>query len=221
MFGFLRRWRTLAMVAIFAAVAAAIPMLSSHDHAAIAATSARTNRAAFHDAMRRLWEDHIVWTRMFIVSAVADLPDLSQATDRLLANQDGIGSAIAPFYGEAAGEQLTGLLRDHILGAAALLAAAKSGDEAAVDVASTAWYANGDDIAAFLNAANPRAWPLDEMRAMMRDHLDLTLREAVARLEGRYADDVAAYDRIHGQILHMADMLSDGIIAQFPSSFAP
>jgi hypothetical protein len=218
--GFLRRWRTLAMVAVIAAGAIAIPLVSSHDHSAVAATSARSNRAAFHDAMRQLWEDHIVWTRMFIVSAVAGLPDLPEATDRLLANQDDIGRAVAPFYGEAAGEQLSALLRDHILGAAALLDAAKAGDEAATTAASTAWYANGDDIAAFLNAANPGAWPLDEMRAMMRDHLDLTLAEAVARLEGRYADDVAAYDRIHAQILHMADMLSDGITGQFPASFA-
>jgi len=29
-----------------------------------------------------------------------------------------------------------------------------------------------------------------------------------------------AYDRVHVHILHMADLLSDGIIAQFPSAFA-
>jgi hypothetical protein len=61
---------------------------------------------------------------------------------------------------------------------------------------------------------------LADLDAMMQDHLDLTLEEAVARLQGRYADDIAAYDQIHVQILSMADMLSDGIIAQFPSKFA-
>lgn len=185
-----------------------------------AAANARDNRAAFHDGMRQLWEDHIVWTRMFIVSAAADLPDLSVATDRLLRNQDDIGDAIKPFYGEAAGEQLSALLREHILGAAALLSAAKAGDTAGVEAASAAWYANADEIAAFLHQANPGQWDLAEIKAMMRDHLDLTLAEAVARLQGRYADDAAAYDQIHVQILHMADMLSDGIIAQFPSQFA-
>jgi hypothetical protein len=213
-----RSWQIL-IVAIALAAAILSPSLISHDHSA-AAANARTNRAAFHDAMRHLWEDHIVWTRMVIVSMVEELPDQAVATDRLLRNQDDIGDAIRPFYGEAAGEQLSTLLREHIVGAATLLDAAKAGDSAAVEEAAAAWYANGDEIAAFLNRANPGNWPLAEMQAMMRDHLDLTLAEAVARLEGRYADDVVAYDAIHVQILHMADMLSDGIIAQFPAKFA-
>lgn len=195
------------------------PAPTGHD-SAIDAHNGKLSRAAFHDAMRGLWEDHIVWTRMFIVSATGDLPDLSVATDRLLRNQDDIGDAVKPYYGEDGGEQLSALLREHILGAAALLDAAKAGDAAAVQTASAAWYANGDEIAAFLAQANPRNWPADEMKAMMHDHLDLTLAEAVARLEGRYAHDTAAYDQIHVQILHMADMLSDGLIAQFPEKFA-
>ena len=179
--------------------------------------SAAATRTAFRAAMRQLWEDHITWTRLFIVSAVADLPDLGPTTERLLRNQQDIGNAIKPFYGEAAGTQLTTLLREHILIAADILSAAKLGDGAALDEASARWYENANDIAAFLNAANPRNWPLDEMRAMMRSHLDLTLAEAVARLTGDFASDIALYDQVHVQILHMADMLSAGIINQFPN----
>jgi hypothetical protein len=180
-------------------------------------------KAAFHDAMRKLWEDHIVWTRQFIVSAATEsgnLTDIGPTTDRLLANQTDIGNALKPFYGETAGNQVTALLRDHILRAADLVAAAKAGDPAAVETASAAWYQNADDIATALNGLNPKQWPLAEMKAHMKDHLDLTLEEAVARLQGRYADDIAAYDQVHTQILAMADMLSDGIIAQFPAKFS-
>ena len=180
-------------------------------------------KAAFQDDMRKLWEDHIIWTRQFIVSAATlpdNLPDISATTERLLANQTDIGNALRPFYGDAAAEAVTGLLREHILTAADLVFAAKAGDTAAVEAASAAWYANADAIATALHGLNPEHWPLDEMKAHMKDHLDLTLEEAVARLQGRYADDVAAYDAIHGQILAMADMLSAGIIAQIPSAFA-
>ncbi len=185
-----------------------------------AARQQPTARAlAFHDDMRKLWEDHITWTRLYIVSAAADLPDQGPTAGRLLQNQVDLGNAIKPFYGEAAGDQLTALLTDHILIAVEVIDAAKAGDTAAFEDALARWYANGDDIAAFLNAANPDEWGLREMQMMMKSHLDLTLEEAAARLNGDFAADIAAYDKVHLDILHMADMLSEGIIKQFPDKF--
>lgn len=184
-----------------------------------AEAKAKTDAQAFHDAMRKLWEDHITFTRLFIVSTFGNLPDQAATAERLLRNQDDIGDAIKPFYGDAAGEQLSALLRDHILIAAEILQAAKNSDNAALEDAVARWYANADDIAEFLNSANPKNWPLEEMRAMMREHLDLTLQEATAQLTGDYAGSIGTYDRVHDQALEMADMLSAGIIRQFPNKF--
>jgi hypothetical protein len=175
--------------------------------------------AAFKASMAKLWEDHIVWTRMVIVDFAADLPDLQAAEARLLRNQSDIGNAIKPYYGAAAGNALTQLLRTHILEAVPVLQAAKDGDKAALTKSLAAWYANAQQIAAFLSKANPKAWPLQMTASMMKRHLDLTTSEAVARLQGRWAADIAAYDRVHAEILQMAKMLSDGIIGQFPSRF--
>lgn len=194
---------------------------SGHDNHAPAATPKRISptELAFRNEMRRLWEDHIVWTRHVVVSFIAGTPDLNAGLDRLLRNQDDIGDAIKPFYGEAAGESLSALLREHILIAADVLAAAKANDADALADAQDRWTANADEIAALLNSANPKQWPLEEMQAMMHEHLALTTAEAVARLTGDWEGDVRAYDRIHEQILHMADMLSSGIVAQFPKQF--
>jgi hypothetical protein len=169
--------------------------------------------------MRKLWEDHITWTRLAIVSFAGGLPDLQATENRLLRNQADIAAAIRPYYGNAASTKLRGLLRAHIVGAVALLQAAKANDSAALAKAHDAWYANGNDIADFLSGANPRNWPRGEMRAMMKTHLDETLKEAVDRLGGKFAADVRDYDAIHRSILEMADMLSDGIVAQFPNRF--
>jgi len=204
---------------LLAALLAVAPSPAAPPPVSPAVAPAPTRRAAFHDAMRRLWEDHIVWTRLYIVSAAAGLPDADQAAQRLLRNQDDIGDAIKPFYGDAAGTQLTALLRGHILTAATLVGAAKSGDTTAVNAASKAWYANADSIATFLSAANPRNWPVAALQSAMRMHLDLTLKEASARLHGDWAADIAAYDEVHQHILQMADVLSDGIIKQFPTRF--
>jgi hypothetical protein len=194
------------------------PAAGSHDHASPArALTAR--QVTFHDVMRTLWEDHVTWTRLAIVSFAGGLPDLQVTEARLLANQVDIGNAIKPYYGRVAGDRLTMLLKEHILGAVALLQAAKSGDQTQIAKASTAWYANADQIADFLHAANPHAWSRTEMRAMMKTHLDQTLAEAQHRLQGDYAADVRDYDAVHRHIVSIADTLTAGVMRQFPQRF--
>jgi len=210
------RLTVAALVAGLAAVLLLLQMPGS-SHAAPAQTSAKA--AALSRAMDKLWEDHIVWTRMVIVDFAAGLPDLKTAEARLLRNQADIGNAIKPYYGAAAGNQLTKLLRTHILEAVPVLVNAKAGNKPALTKALDAWYANGNDIAAFLTKANPHAWPLGMTSSMMKDHLQLTTAEAGARLQGRWAADVAAYDKVHAEILDMSQMLSSGIVQQFPDRF--
>jgi hypothetical protein len=177
------------------------------------------DRHAFDADMRKLWEDHVTWTRLYIVSAVAGLPDKDATAQRLLQNQTDLGDAIRPFYGDPAGDELTALLRDHILVAVELVDAAKAGDQAKQDDANTRWLANADAIATFLHGANSKNWALADAKQMMRDHLRLTTEEVVAHLGEDWAGSIAAYDEVHTQILHMADMLSSGIQKQFPSKF--
>jgi hypothetical protein len=195
-------------------------LLQEATRAYASTTEAPIDRLSFQADMRRLWEDHITWTRLYIISAAADLPDEDLTAQRLLRNQTDIGNAIKSFYGEDAGDELTTLLEEHILGAVDLLDAAKAGDPAAVEVASANWYANADEIGAFFSAANPEQWPLSEMQTGMRMHLDVTLEEATARLNGDFETDIAAYDKVHDHILAFADLLSNGIIQQFPDQFA-
>ena len=191
---------------------------ASGGHVASSASASTQDPVAVHQAMRKLWEDHVTWTRLYIVSAVAGLPDLEATAGRLLQNQADIGNAVKPFYGEEAGAKLTELLRGHILTAADLLGAAKAGDEAKLTQAKDAWYVNSDEIATFLAGANP-AWPADTLKSMMRGHLDQTLAEATARLQGNWAQDIAEYDHIHDHILQMSDALAAGIVTQFPDRF--
>jgi hypothetical protein len=207
---------------VLAALVAAtlVIAIAPKGHAAAAESATLTRKElAFHDGMRKLWEDHVTWTRLAIVSFAAGLPDLPATETRLLQNQTDIGNAVKPYYGRAAGNRLTALLKEHILGAVALLQAAKAGDQTMIKQRSDEWYANARQIADFLNKANPRNWPRSDLRAMMKTHLDQTLAEGTHRLQGNYEADIRDYERIHRHILEMADMLSAGIVAQFPSRF--
>lgn len=213
-------------VATFAALAA-LAVSSGQDAAAhgdathgSTAASVTPKELALREEMRRLWEDHVMWTRLAIIGLTADAPDTQATVARLLRNQTDIGNAIRPFYGAAAGRQLTALLRRHILVAADLIASARTGDQDGVAAQQARWTRNADEIAAFLASANPGSWERGEMKTMMRAHLRLTTDEVVARLRKDWAADVRAYDRTHRQILRMADMLSAGLVAQFPARFA-
>jgi uncharacterized protein YukE len=217
----------LATLAAIAAAALALAVSGghsalagrSHDHASIAAQGLNARQQALHDRMRKLWEDHITWTRLAIVSFAANLPDFNPTAARLLRNQTDIGNTIKPYYGATAGNRLTALLKEHINGAVAILKAAKSGDMAAFDRTKAAWYRNANQIARFLSSADPRNWRFDVVDRLMRTHLDQTLKEAADRLAGDFSADIRDYDAIHRHILVMADALSNGIIAQFPGRF--
>jgi hypothetical protein len=213
-----------ALVAFFSALGA-LAVSNGHDahahgnpghHGAAPLTQ---EQVAFHDAMRRLWEDHITWTRLAIISLTTGSPDTDATVGRLLKNQTDIGNAVKPFYGDAAGNALTEELRKHILIAADVIAAAKAGNAAALADAQGRWARNGDDIAALLHSVNPHEWKLDAMKAELSTHLALTTDEVVARLHGDWAADVAAYEKVHNHALHLSDLLSDGLIEQFPKRF--
>jgi hypothetical protein len=180
-----------------------------------------TNDKSFSLArgLERLWTDHVVWTRLYIIAAVDDRPEAGQAASRLLKNQDDIGNAIVPIYGDAAGAKLTELLKQHIMIAVDLVGAAKAGDQEKFGRVDAQWSKNAEEIAAFLSGANPY-WPQKDVNDLLALHLSLTKDEAVARLQHDYEKDVETFDQILTEILTLADALVAGIVKQFPDKFA-
>ncbi len=184
-------------------------------HHAASASAAAT----LHQNMRKLWSDHVIWTRDYIVAAVGDQPDVQAAAARLMKNQEDIGAAVASFYGKAAGDRLTSLLKEHIAIATDIIKFAKAGDKASQQQADAKWHRNAEAIADFLSKANTN-WPRQSLVDMMNTHLSTTTDEVVARLTKHWDADVQAFDRVYNHILTMADALSDGIVKQFPEKFA-
>jgi hypothetical protein len=194
------------------ATAGAMPSIP---HLQTVETAAAT---ALRQTMRKLWTDHVVWTRGYVVAAVGDQPDAPAAAARLMKNQEDIGAAVAGYYGKPAGDRLTALLKDHIAIAVDIIKFAKAGDKASQEQANTKWLRNAEDIADFLSKANPN-WPRAVLVKMMNMHLSTTTDEVVARLTKNWDADTRAFDVVYEHILVMADALSDGIIKQFPEKF--
>lgn len=168
--------------------------------------------------MRQLWSDHVWWTRNYLITAIADMPDAQATTVRLLKNQEDIGAAIVPYYGKEAGEKLTALLKEHILIAADVVAAAKENNEVKLKEEDEKWHKNADAIALFLSKANEH-WSQDTIKDMMYEHLKLTTEEAVARLKKDWTADIESFEKVFNEIMMMSDALTMGIVKQFPEKF--
>ena len=171
-----------------------------------------------HNHLRLLWEQHVYWTRMFLISVAFGLPDTELVAGRLLRNPEDLEAALKPFYGDTIAAKLAKLFRGHLTLAAELVKAAKAGDHAAAADAEGRWYANADDIAAFLASINPH-WSEQDWRKMLYDHLAMTKAEAVDILTEKYADGISMFENIEQEALRMADVMTQGIVKQFPQPF--
>ena len=209
----------IGMVILFVVVSASTVFCAQHMKGEISTKVILSKSSVdMNMAMRKLWEDHITYTRNYIISALADLEDVGKVAERLLKNQDDIGDAIKPVYGNEAGKKLSALLKDHIVIATEVVKAAKMGNNEGLSEANKKWYANADDIAAFLSSANPN-WQKKTLQDMLYMHLEYTTQEVVSRLKKDWEADIAAYDKGHEHMLMFADMLTAGIVKQFPAKF--
>lgn len=163
---------------------------------------------------RRLWSEHVLWTRSFIISTAFSLPDLPFVTQRLLQNPADFARELRPLYGKQTAMQFEQLLTDHLLIAAQLVNAAKAGAAAEAEKQRELWFDNAEDIARFLASINP-FWSERVWRELLFDHLRMTEDEAVFILTGQYEKGIEEYDAIQTQALKMADVMTRGIIRQF------
>lgn len=166
-----------------------------------------------NNQMRLLWEQHVYWTRLFISGAVFGSPDVKFTEARLLRNPGDFAEALEPVYGEKEAEQFKKLFTDHLTIAGQLVTELKAGNTAQAEQTRQQWYANADEVAAFLTSINP-CWTFGEWQEMMDSHLALTEQEADAFIRGDYEESILIFDTIEQEALEMADMMTRGIMMQ-------
>ena len=172
------------------------------------------NRLATFNTWRKLWEQHVMWTRSLIISKVEKLGDVEVVTRRLLRNPSDMGNELKPFFRPSSIHIFVKLFEEHLVIAAKLVDAAIAGNSQLVDQLDREWFRNADEIAQLMHEFFPSE-SKESWQMMMHEHLRLTKQEAVLRIGRKYEEDVAIYDTIETQALGMADMIASGIIKQF------
>ena len=164
--------------------------------------------------LRKLWTEHMFWTRLFLISMLSGLSDLEVTTNRLLRNPTDFAKVLEVFYGKQKAETFRSMLEDHLKIAAAIVDNSMKGNGKAVEQYSRLWYSNADRIAAFLASINP-CWSEEEWKSLLYEHLKMTGDELAARMNGDFVEDGKIFDMIENQGLAMADVMAAGMINQF------
>ena len=98
--------------------------------------------------MDTLWEQHVFWTRLFLISVAEDLKDLDVTTKRLLRNPADIAAVYRRYYGEAVARRIQDLITEHLEIGGDLIKALKNGDSASAATLTQKWYRKADERAA-------------------------------------------------------------------------
>lgn len=164
------------------------------------------------------WMEHILWTRMFLISVAESLGDLEPTKARLLENPKDIADIFRKYYGNNVANTIQKLLTEHLVIGGDLIVALKNGNQQLAQELNTKWYKNADDMADAFSSINP-FYPKEEVRNMLYEHLRLTTNEVSNRLKKDYAADIRAYDMVQKEILKMSEFFVNGIVKQFPNLF--
>jgi len=204
---------TIAVATFASRTDAQVPTTSKGDVAHMDPIKANELRVT----MRKLWVSNAIWMREYIVNTIGGDLSLDAASKRLAKSQDDIGRAFAPFYGAETGTKVTTLLRQHTSLVKEMIEASMAKDTAKLKESDKRWRANADSITTLLSTVNPTNWPMATIQPVVVGGMNLTIAETNARLKRDYNADVEAFDTILAQSLNLADMLSNGIIKQFPN----
>lgn len=161
---------------------------------------------------------HVYWSRMALQSEIFDQPDKEFIVNRLMQNPNDFEAAFEPFYGEENAAKLADLLSNHLTIADEIVKDTMAGDTAAAADAEKRWYDNADQLATFLADINPY-WTVQDWQPMLYDHLDMLKTEAEDMISQNYEDSIDVFGNIEEEALEMADLMTQGIIKQFPQYF--
>ena len=176
------------------------------------------NQVQLIKQMNLVWEQHIMWTRMLLISIAENLKDLEATQTRLLRNPKDIADVFRRFYGIAVANRIQQLITEYLVIGKELIVALKNKNQEEATKLNTKWYQNADEMAEAFSSINP-FYPKEEIRNMLYEHLRLTTNEVNNRLQGNYVADINSYDMVQKEILKMSQFFVNGIVRQFPNLF--
>ena len=186
------------------------------EEAVIIVKSAK-NEIALNQNLRKLWADQATWTYKYIISNLERLFDNKFVLVRLLNNQEFLGSSISNFFGTYNTQKFIDLMKEHVDLIGQLIEILKSGSKTRLDNLTIKWQQNAEEIAQLLASVNPN-WKKENL-IILFNNIQAIKDQIMARLHKKWDVDIKLLNKTIEHNLHIADVLTEGIVKQFPDKF--
>lgn len=179
---------------------------------------------------RTLWTRYALGMVNYSVSEFGGLASTDKVEANLARNGAAVGNFFIPYYGITAGTKIGTLLAVICKNGTKVVQAIKKGSKD-LSIFKEIWSKECRSLAEYFNELNPTQYPTDLITEMLINLTGFWTEDFIARKNEEFADDQIALDNIlkvavigipdHANkgYSSLADILSRGIISQFPLSF--
>ena len=168
--------------------------------------------------LRFLWLQQVYWLRMANQSELWNLSDAEYVMNRLMENPQDFQMALKTFYGDENAKKFADLLTNHLTLVTNYVMAIRDGNTQAAADAENQINNNAVQMISFLTSINPN-WAAADLQRMFSEYMNLTKEEIDATMSQNFEDSINVFADIERGALEMADMMTKGIVSQFPQYF--
>lgn len=184
----------------------------------ILTSEVRSTTNEMRDKMNLLWQQNSFWTRNLVLCVIDSLPGKDQAIWRLTKNHEEICELFNTYFGEEAKATLTELFYSSLNFELEVINASLT-DSILAKEALKKWQFSMAAIADQLFKYNSK-WMLKDLKAVMNAQAEFTFQTIRQRLIRDYDLEVIAFDKLMMNTSRVSNMLSQGLIYQYPQKFS-
>jgi hypothetical protein len=177
-----------------------------------------TPRQELKAELNRLWVDNAVYTRLSILCLTDRLPGTEETLARLMQNQEDMGVSFSTYYGRDKGDEFCQLIASNTSLIVRIIRSKNTGSTQDLEDAQKRLASNYNDILNYLVKVNPYL-KRKELEAKLTSIVLLTNKQIDLRLSTDYDLDIQNFDQLLTESIEFSNILSEGIIKQFPKRF--
>lgn len=175
---------------------------------------AMNRRIDLINRFRKLWLNHVVWTRSFMVGTEVGSGDLVHIYDRLIIGALDFAKDLATYYGLDMASEFKKLFTENIEIVKSYIEAVDQNDDDGVEASRKKSSDNIEELSILLTKLNPY-WNGKIWTTLLTQYMQITEEEIILYFSKNYEGEIQLFDELERHILEIADYMANAIARQF------